>query len=139
MPKDYDDHSREDSRDEARLMADDGPDDAEPPVRRVNSKGWAYIKDWILATKNDDQEYSFDSSAAEAWCSEAEESMGNGNPPMVEMPANSTQSGVEETFTVPDDGIIEIDEPGICPACSGSGEGMHEGTTCGTCKGEGEC
>jgi hypothetical protein len=30
-------------------------------------------------------------------------------------------------------------EPGICPACNGSGEGMHEGTTCGTCKGEGEC
>ncbi len=30
-------------------------------------------------------------------------------------------------------------EPGICPACNGSGEGMHEGTTCRTCKGEGEC
>jgi hypothetical protein len=30
-------------------------------------------------------------------------------------------------------------EPGICPACSGSGEGMHEGTTCRTCKGAGEC
>ena len=30
-------------------------------------------------------------------------------------------------------------EPGICPACSGSGEGMHEGTTCTTCKGAGEC
>lgn len=30
-------------------------------------------------------------------------------------------------------------EPGICPACSGSGEGMHEGTTCYSCKGAGEC
>ena len=30
-------------------------------------------------------------------------------------------------------------ELGICPACSGSGEGMHEGTTCTTCKGAGEC
>jgi len=29
-------------------------------------------------------------------------------------------------------------EPGICPACSGSGEGMHEGTTCRACKGRGE-
>ncbi len=37
-----------------------------------------------------------------------------------------------------DDGPDDA-EPGICPACSGSGEGMHEGTTCGTCKGEGEC
>ena len=25
-----------------------------------------------------------------------------------------------------------------CSACQGSGEGMHEGTTCRTCKGEGE-
>lgn len=30
-------------------------------------------------------------------------------------------------------------EPGICPACSGSGEGQHEGTTCYQCKGAGEC
>jgi DnaJ-class molecular chaperone len=29
-------------------------------------------------------------------------------------------------------------EPGICPACNGSGEGRNEGTTCHTCKGEGE-
>ena len=25
-----------------------------------------------------------------------------------------------------------------CPACAGSGEGMHEGTTCGVCGGHGE-
>jgi hypothetical protein len=30
-------------------------------------------------------------------------------------------------------------EPGICPACNGSGEGQHEGTTCYSCKGAGEC
>jgi hypothetical protein len=127
----YDD----DARDDARLMADD-----EPPIRRVNDRGWAYIKAWILATKNDDQEYSFDSRAAEVWCSEAEESMGNGNPPIVEMLANATLSGRTETFIVPNDGVYECDsEPGICPACSGSGEGMHEGTTCYQCKGAGEC
>ena len=135
---DYD-NWHDDARDQARLMADDEPD-SEPPIRRVNDRGWAYIKEWILATKNDDQEYSFDSRAAEAWCSEAEESMGNGNPPIVEMPANATQSGVEETFTVPDDGVYECDpEPRICPACNGSGEGMHDGTRCVTCKGAGEC
>jgi hypothetical protein len=33
---------------------------------------------------------------------------------------------------------IEVDAEGICPACSGSGEGMHEGTTCRACKGKGE-
>jgi hypothetical protein len=139
MPKNYDDHSREDARDEARLMADDGPDDGELPVRRVNSKGWNYIKEWILATQNEDHNFDTGAEAEEAWCSEAEESMGNGNPPMVEMQASATKSGSCETFTVPNDGVYECEpEPGICPACSGSGEGMPEGTTCYQCKGRGE-
>lgn len=30
------------------------------------------------------------------------------------------------------------DAPGYCPACNGSGEGMTDGSTCGTCKGKGE-
>lgn len=30
------------------------------------------------------------------------------------------------------------DEPGICPNCSGSGEGQYEGTRCSSCKGSGE-
>jgi hypothetical protein len=29
------------------------------------------------------------------------------------------------------------DEGGICPACSGSGEGRYEGSTCYSCKGSG--
>lgn len=29
------------------------------------------------------------------------------------------------------------DEEGICPTCSGSGEGMHEGATCRSCRGSG--
>jgi DnaJ-class molecular chaperone len=29
-------------------------------------------------------------------------------------------------------------EPGYCRACSGSGEGMFDGTTCSTCRGRGE-
>lgn len=37
-----------------------------------------------------------------------------------------------------DDGPDECEE-GICPACSGSGEGMHDGSVCPTCKGAGEC
>jgi hypothetical protein len=28
-------------------------------------------------------------------------------------------------------------EPGTCPTCSGSGEGMHESTNCYACKGKG--
>lgn len=40
---------------------------------------------------------------------------------------------------IADDPIVDYCDLGICPACSGSGEGMHEGTTCTTCKGAGEC
>ena len=29
-------------------------------------------------------------------------------------------------------------EPGICTACSGSGEGQYDGSRCNTCKGKGE-
>ena len=29
-------------------------------------------------------------------------------------------------------------EPGICPACGGSGEGQHESSRCYVCKGKGE-
>ncbi|MBS3953665.1 MAG: hypothetical protein KGZ88_12015 [Methylomicrobium sp.] len=29
-------------------------------------------------------------------------------------------------------------EPGICPACEGSGEGLFDGSTCSLCKGLGE-
>lgn len=35
-----------------------------------------------------------------------------------------------------EDEAIE-DEPGYCPACSGSGEGMYEGSRCRSCGGSG--
>lgn len=31
-----------------------------------------------------------------------------------------------------------LDEPGICDACSGSGEGQYDGSVCPVCKGLGE-
>ena len=36
--------------------------------------------------------------------------------------------------------IVEDEEEndGICPACSGSGEGMHDGSTCYKCGGSGD-
>jgi len=35
------------------------------------------------------------------------------------------------------DMVTDKIEPGICPACAGSGEGMHEGTRCSSCRGKG--
>jgi len=35
------------------------------------------------------------------------------------------------------DMVIDKIEPGICPACAGSGEGMYDGTRCSSCRGKG--
>lgn len=35
------------------------------------------------------------------------------------------------------DDCPRYDEDSICPTCSGSGEGMYDGTTCRSCKGKG--
>lgn len=44
----------------------------------------------------------------------------------------------EEKDVDPDnpDGKL-ADEPGYCPQCNGSGEGMHSETRCWACKGKG--
>jgi DnaJ-class molecular chaperone len=34
--------------------------------------------------------------------------------------------------------VDEDSEPGYCPNCSGSGEGMYDGSRCSSCKGTGE-
>ena len=36
-----------------------------------------------------------------------------------------------------DDAIEDDDEPGYCPQCNGSGEGMYDGSKCGHCHGSG--
>ena len=45
---------------------------------------------------------------------------------------------IDEARDMCDDAPGEQDEHGICPACAGSGEGQHDGTTCRACKGKGE-
>jgi hypothetical protein len=77
-------------------------------IRRVNEKGLRHLANWINATANDDHRHT-DPQNLDAWASEAEENMGAGNPPMVEMQAPATVSGVPETFIIPADGIYEAD------------------------------
>ena len=74
--------------------------------QRVNERGMQHLKAWIEATSLPDHCHT-DQSNLEAWAQEAEESMGNGNPPMVEMHASMTVSGTPETFTIPADGVYE--------------------------------
>lgn len=40
-------------------------------------------------------------------------------------------------MTVEDNKISDDEDPTICVACNGSGEGQYDGTKCGTCKGRG--
>ena len=77
--------------------------------KRVNEVGMKALKKWIEATALEDHCHT-DQNNLEAWAEEAEESMGNGNPPMVEMSKLHTQSGVPETFTIPEDGIYSQDD-----------------------------
>lgn len=74
--------------------------------KRVNDRGLRYLADWIKATAKEG-EHVIDAQNLDAWATEAEESMGNGNPPMVEMNEIATISGRPETFTIPADGIYE--------------------------------
>ena len=43
----------------------------------------------------------------------------------------------DEDYDAPDEETPE-GEAGICPHCSGSGEGQYDGSTCRSCKGKGE-
>lgn len=46
---------------------------------------------------------------------------------------------LEEARAMADEGPTDTEEePGICPECSGSGEGCYEGSVCHRCKGKGE-
>lgn len=77
-------------------------------IKRINEKGLRHLADWINATANEDHRHT-DPRNLDAWANEAEFSMGEGNPPIVEMQAPATLSGVPETFTVPADGVYEQD------------------------------
>lgn len=79
-------------------------------MKMVNEKGIAALKKWIEATRNEEHYENLNSRELDAWACEAEESMGNGNPPMVEMKGNATLSGVPETFTLPADCVYEVEE-----------------------------
>ena len=55
------------------------------------------------------------------------------------MPDDDWHDDARDEARLMSDDEPDDSEPGICPACNGSGEGMHEGTRCVTCKGAGEC
>jgi hypothetical protein len=81
-------------------------------IKQVNERGIQYLTAWIIATTKTDEAgpaCKTDAREIDAWCTEAEESMGAGNPPVVEMSEINTASGTPETFTIPVDGITEVE------------------------------
>ena len=79
-------------------------------VKMVNEKGIDALRTWIqdIRAVDDAGPLAYaDSRALEIWAQEAEQSMANGNPPMVEMPASHSKTGRPETFTLPADCITE--------------------------------
>jgi hypothetical protein len=72
-------------------------------MRMVNEKGIAALKAWVEKTRAEDDAGHLaltDERALDAWAQEAEESMANGGPPLVEMPASHSKTGKPETFTL---------------------------------------
>lgn len=79
-------------------------------IKTVNPKGISALKAWVEKTRAEDDAGPLaltDARALDAWARDAEESMANGNPPMVEMPASHSKTGRPETFTLPADCINE--------------------------------
>lgn len=70
----------------------------------VNDAGIAYIKDWIERVGGHDDFGPINSTnmaCLEEWAMDAEESMRNGHPAMIEMPARDTASRRVETVVLP--------------------------------------
>lgn len=71
-------------------------------MKTINEKGLAAIAQW-LAEKH---KRPADVAGREgAWASDAERSMLNGNPPLIEIRAWDSASGRTEAFVVPSSGI----------------------------------
>ena len=71
---------------------------------RVTGEGLGLIKSWVEEKTRHDEAgpvHGTDPDNLNAWANEAEESVLNGNPPLIEMQSISTRSGLPETLTLP--------------------------------------
>lgn len=73
----------------------------------INKTGMDEIAEFIRANHKDGERLADDPRVIAAWAGEAEESLDNGNPPMIEIRAYDSVSGVPVEFTVSERGIEE--------------------------------
>jgi hypothetical protein len=80
---------------------------------RINEIGMAEIADFLIANHKEGGRIAEDPTCINAWAAEAEESLENGNPAMIEIRAHDSVPGFPLTFTVSQSGIdaweIEVD------------------------------
>lgn len=74
----------------------------------INKRGKDCIK--VFLNERMDGGDRLGESNIDAWATDAEFQMGEGNPPTIELPASISVSGHTECYTVPDDGIDIIEE-----------------------------
>ena len=70
----------------------------------ITAEGLGLIKSWVEEKTRHDEAgpvHGTDPDNLNAWANEAEESVLNGNPPLIEMQSISTRSGLPETLTLP--------------------------------------
>lgn len=72
-------------------------------MRTINEFGSAAIYNWL--SRNHIRHATMTINNLCAWCDEAEHSMLCGNPPIIEINARNSITGVPVTFEVPDWGI----------------------------------
>ena len=77
-------------------------------IGKVNEQGMLHLKAWVQATGQPGK-LLLNASALNAWAADAELGMGNGNPPLVEMPFYWSKSGRPQEFIIPADGIDWIE------------------------------
>lgn len=74
-------------------------------IKMINEKGLAEIRAFLKANHKQD---FFTDEMISAWASDAEQAMGNGNPPLIEIPKWDTYSGRPETFTISPYGVATL-------------------------------
>jgi len=80
---------------------------------KVNDRGWAALKEWIEATRGED-DFGFLHTTTdrdmEYWCRDVEEALMAGDAAIAVMTPEATRSGREESFTLSSDMLTVCDE-----------------------------
>ena len=72
-------------------------------IKTINQAGLEEIRQFLATYHN--QGRDFTEAMLVAWCEEAEDSLGNGNPAMIEIKAHDSVKGRPVVLTISDEGV----------------------------------